>query len=114
MPSQELLKASQQLALDIVGGVKPWLRSLYRTDKLGSLSEARDTLKMARHQVKQTYKNMPQHHACLDVIEEGVIRGGYDGVLKVIFYVGPGSFEWCLNLFVGRSLVPLKSLFSTL
>ncbi|CAA2994164.1 peroxisomal fatty acid beta-oxidation multifunctional AIM1-like [Olea europaea subsp. europaea] len=82
VPSQELLKASQQLALDIVGGVKPWLRSLYRTDKLGSLSEARDTLKMARHQVKQTYKNMPQHHACLDVIEEGVIRGGYDGVLK--------------------------------
>ncbi|KAL2555203.1 Peroxisomal fatty acid beta-oxidation multifunctional protein AIM1 [Forsythia ovata] len=82
VPSHELLKASRKWALDIAGRGKPWIRSLHRTDKLGSLSEARDTLKMARQQAKLTSKDMPQHHACLDVIEEGLIHGGYNGVLK--------------------------------
>ena len=81
--SEELLRVSRQWALDIAERCKPWMRSLHMTDKLGSLSEAREILKVARQQAKQTAPNMPQHQACLDVIEEGVIHGGYSGVLKV-------------------------------
>ncbi|KAJ8768694.1 hypothetical protein K2173_023598 [Erythroxylum novogranatense] len=80
--SQDLLKVSRQWALDIADRHKPWIRSLHRTDKLGSLSEAREILKAARQQAKRTAPNLPQHHACLDVIEEGIAHGGYNGVLK--------------------------------
>lgn len=83
VPLEELLKVSKQWALDIAARRKPWIRSLHAMDKLGSLSEAHDIIKMARQQAKQTAKNMPQHLACLDVIEEGIIHGGYIGVLKV-------------------------------
>lgn len=83
VPSTELLKVARQWALDIAERRKPWMRSLHRTDKIGSLSEAREVLKSARQQVKQTARNMPQHLACLDVIEEGIVHGGYNGVLKV-------------------------------
>ncbi|KAG8367388.1 hypothetical protein BUALT_Bualt16G0066800 [Buddleja alternifolia] len=82
VPSEELLKVSRQWALDIAGRRKPWVRSLHRIDKLGSLSEVQDIIKTARLRAKQTAKNMPQHQTCLDVIEEGIIRGGYNGVLK--------------------------------
>lgn len=84
VPSQELLKVSRLWALDIAERRKPWLRSLHRTDKLGSLSEAREILKVARQQARKTAPNMPQHQACLDVIEDGIVHGGYSGVLKVI------------------------------
>ncbi|XP_012846457.1 PREDICTED: peroxisomal fatty acid beta-oxidation multifunctional protein AIM1-like isoform X4 [Erythranthe guttata] len=82
VPSEELLKVSRQWALDITVRRKPWIRSLHRTDKLGSLFEAFTVIKKAKQQVKLTAKNMPQHQACLDVIEEGVIYGGYHGILK--------------------------------
>ncbi|KAI3446989.1 hypothetical protein Pfo_003654 [Paulownia fortunei] len=82
VPSEELLKVSRLWALDIAGRRKPWIRSLHRTDKLGSLPEVHDIIKTARQQAKQTAKNMPQHQACLDVIEEGIIHGGYHGLLK--------------------------------
>lgn len=80
--SEELLSVSRQWATEIANRSKPWIRSLHRTDKIGSLSEAREVLKKARQQAKQTTPNMPQHLACLDVIEEGVVHGGYNGVLK--------------------------------
>lgn len=79
----DLLEVSRQWALDIADGRKPWLRTLHRTDKLGSLSEAHHILHTARQQAKQTARNMPQHQACLDCIEEGVVHGAYSGVLKV-------------------------------
>uniref|UniRef100_A0A2P2MG33 Uncharacterized protein n=1 Tax=Rhizophora mucronata TaxID=61149 RepID=A0A2P2MG33_RHIMU len=79
---QELLKVSRQWALDVADRRKPWLRSLHRTDKLGSLSEAREILKAARQQAKKVAPNMPQHQVCLDVIEAGITHGGYNGVLK--------------------------------
>ncbi|MCD7467164.1 Altered inheritance of mitochondria protein 1 [Datura stramonium] len=82
VPSTELLKVARQWALDIAERRKPWMRSLHRTDKIGSLSDALEVLKLARQQVKQTARNMPQHLACLDVIEEGIVHGGYNGVLK--------------------------------
>ncbi|XVF34858.1 hypothetical protein REPUB_Repub18cG0094700 [Reevesia pubescens] len=82
VPSEELLKVSRRWALDIAERRKPWVRSLHRTDKIGSLSEAREVLRIARQQAKKTATNLPQHQACLDVIEEGAVCGGYSGVLK--------------------------------
>ncbi|XVE54253.1 hypothetical protein DITRI_Ditri03aG0065400 [Diplodiscus trichospermus] len=84
VPSAELLAVSRRWALDIAERRKPWLRSLHRTDRIGSLSEAREVLRIARQQAKKTAPNLPQHQACLDVIEEGVVHGGYNGVLKEV------------------------------
>ncbi|XP_058114184.1 peroxisomal fatty acid beta-oxidation multifunctional protein [Magnolia sinica] len=80
--SEELLRVSRLWALDIAERRKPWISSLRRTDKLGSFSEAREVLKAARQRARQTAPNMPQHQVCLDVIEEGIVKGGYAGVLK--------------------------------
>ncbi|CAF2148072.1 BnaA01g07910D [Brassica napus] len=82
VPSGDLLSTSRKWALDIAEGRKPFLRSLHRTDKIGSLSEARAILKDTRQLAKKIAPNMPQHHACIDVIEEGIVHGGYSGVLK--------------------------------
>ncbi|KAJ4957858.1 hypothetical protein NE237_024969 [Protea cynaroides] len=84
VPSEELLAASRRWALDIVEMRKPWVSSLRRTDRLGSLSEAREVLKRARQQARQAAPNMPQHQRVLDVIEEGIVFGGYSGILKEI------------------------------
>ncbi|XP_027193273.1 peroxisomal fatty acid beta-oxidation multifunctional protein AIM1 isoform X2 [Cicer arietinum] len=80
--SEELLKVSRQWALEIADRRKPWVRSLHRTDKLGSLSEAREVLSTARQHVKKTAPHLPQQQACLDVIEHGIVHGGYSGVLR--------------------------------
>ncbi|KAL5729182.1 Altered inheritance of mitochondria protein 1 [Ranunculus cassubicifolius] len=80
--SGELLTVARRWALDIVERRKPWIKSLQRTDHIGSLAEAREILKVARQQARRTAPNMPQHQAVLDVIEEGVVFGGYSGVLK--------------------------------
>ncbi|TYI71684.1 hypothetical protein E1A91_D07G006300v1 [Gossypium mustelinum] len=81
-PSEELLKVSRKCALDIAERRKPWVKSLQRTDKIGSLSEAQEVLRFARHQAKRTAPNSSLHQACLDVIEEGILHGGYRGLLK--------------------------------
>jgi len=80
---EELIRVSRLWALEIAERRKPWISSLHRTDKLGSLAEAREILKAARIQAKKIAANMPQHQACLDSIEEGIVFGGYAGVLKV-------------------------------
>ncbi|CAF2244188.1 peroxisomal fatty acid beta-oxidation multifunctional protein AIM1 [Brassica rapa] len=82
VPPGDLLTTSRKWALDIACGRKPFLRSLHRTDKIGSLSEARAILMKARQLAKRIAPNMPQHHACIEVIEDGIIHGGYSGVLK--------------------------------
>ncbi|XP_022999434.1 peroxisomal fatty acid beta-oxidation multifunctional protein AIM1 [Cucurbita maxima] len=78
----ELMKVARKWALDIADRRKPWIRTLHRTDKIGSLAEARVALKSARELAKKIAPNTPQHLACIDVIEEGIIHGGYSGVLK--------------------------------
>ncbi|KAK4601928.1 hypothetical protein RGQ29_011148 [Quercus rubra] len=80
--SEELLKVSRQWALDIANMRKPWVRSLHRTDKIGSLSEARNLINIARQHARKTAPNMPQHQVCLDTIEVGIFQGGYSGVLQ--------------------------------
>uniref|UniRef100_A0A7N2N5N1 3-hydroxyacyl-CoA dehydrogenase n=1 Tax=Quercus lobata TaxID=97700 RepID=A0A7N2N5N1_QUELO len=80
--SEELLRVSWQWALDIANMHKPWVRSLHRTDKIGSLSEARNLINIARQQARNTAPNMPQHQVCLDMIKVGIVQGGYSGVLQ--------------------------------
>ncbi|KMZ63897.1 Peroxisomal fatty acid beta-oxidation multifunctional protein [Zostera marina] len=80
--SSELLRVSRLWALDIADKRKPWVSSLRRTDRIGSLSEARMIIKEARQLSKRIAPNMPQHNACLDVIEEGVLFGGYAGSIR--------------------------------
>ncbi|KAL0905830.1 hypothetical protein M5K25_024269 [Dendrobium thyrsiflorum] len=79
---KELLMVARQWALEIAERRKPRLRSLHRTDKLGSLSEAHQIVFEMRQQAKKTAPHMLQHQVCLDAIEEGIIFGGYAGVLK--------------------------------
>ncbi|MCL7035213.1 hypothetical protein MKW94_022848 [Papaver nudicaule] len=79
---EELLTVARHWALDIAERRKPWISSLLRTDKLGSLAEARQVIQVAREQATRTAPNMPQHQACLDAVEEGVVFGGYSGLLK--------------------------------
>ncbi|RZC90569.1 hypothetical protein C5167_029702 [Papaver somniferum] len=79
---EELLTVARRWALDIAERRKPWISSLQRTDKIGSLSESRKVIQAAREQAKRTAPNMPQHQACLDAVEEGIVFGGYSGVLK--------------------------------
>ncbi|GAB4839226.1 Altered inheritance of mitochondria protein 1 [Ancistrocladus abbreviatus] len=78
----ELLKVSRLWALEIAERHKPWLHSLHKSDKLGSLYEAQEILKISRQDAKRIARNMPQHLACLDVIETGIVHGGYEGLLK--------------------------------
>ena len=85
----ELIEMSRSWALEIANHRKPWTRSLARTDRLGSLSEARAVLSMARQQAKKVAVNLPQHQACLDVVEEGVLFGGHAGVVKVCISYPP-------------------------
>ena len=87
MSPKELLPVSRQWALELALHQKPWISSLRRTDRIGSLSEAREIIKAARQHANRIAPNMPQHKACLDAIEEGVISGGYAGVLKVFMKI---------------------------
>lgn len=82
VPPKDLLNVARSWALEIAEKRKPWIRSLHMTDKLGSFAEARQFLTKAKQQAEKTARNLPQHLACLEVIEEGIVRGGYAGVLK--------------------------------
>ncbi|XP_055820706.1 peroxisomal fatty acid beta-oxidation multifunctional protein AIM1-like isoform X3 [Solanum dulcamara] len=75
--SEELLTVARCWALDIVEGRQPNCNSLQQTDKLGPKDESLEILKSARQR-----HTVPHYRACLDVIEEGIVSGGYSGLLK--------------------------------
>ncbi|XP_020671877.2 peroxisomal fatty acid beta-oxidation multifunctional protein isoform X1 [Dendrobium catenatum] len=79
---ENLLIVSRQWALEIAERSKPWISSLKRTDKLTSLSEARKILHSSGKHAKKISPNMPQNQVCLDAIEEGIVFGGYAGLMK--------------------------------
>ncbi|KAI3839340.1 hypothetical protein MKW92_041913, partial [Papaver armeniacum] len=81
---EELLTVARRWALDIAERRKPWISSLQKTNKLGSLAESHKVIQAAREQAKRTAPNMRQHQACLDAVEEGIVFGGYSGVLKEV------------------------------
>ena len=82
-PSATILSAAKAWALDMAAGRRPWLKSLYRTDKLETLGEARAILKFARSQTEQAAPNLTHPLRCLDAIEYGITHGGYAGSVKV-------------------------------
>ncbi|KAL0391127.1 UNVERIFIED_CONTAM: Glyoxysomal fatty acid beta-oxidation multifunctional protein MFP-a [Sesamum calycinum] len=72
-PADKLLEVACQWALDIVERRRPWVISLYRTDKLESLAEARAILKSARLEAQRQNPNVVHPLVCIDVIEQGIV-----------------------------------------
>ncbi|XP_022722446.1 peroxisomal fatty acid beta-oxidation multifunctional protein MFP2-like [Durio zibethinus] len=73
--SHELLNTARRWALDILARRKPWVASLYKTDKIESLGEAREILNFARAQARKRAPNLKHPLVCIDVIEEGIVAG---------------------------------------
>ncbi|KAL5983702.1 hypothetical protein ACLOJK_017793 [Asimina triloba] len=84
VPPQELLKTACLWALDIAEYRRPWIISLYRSDKLEPLGVARKIFKSARAQAQKQAANLQHPLFCIDVIEEGVVSGSRAGLLKEI------------------------------
>ncbi|KAF2289158.1 hypothetical protein GH714_029166 [Hevea brasiliensis] len=80
----ELVNTARQWALDILECRKPWVASLYRTDKLDSLGEAREIFKFARAQARKQAPNLKHPLVCIDVVEEGVVSGPRAGLWKEV------------------------------
>lgn len=84
VPPNELVNTARQWALDIVDRRRPWVASLYKTDKIEPLGEAREILKFARAQTQKRAPNLTHPLVCIDVIEEGIISGPRAGLFKVL------------------------------
>ncbi|KAJ0954535.1 putative isomerase, Enoyl-CoA hydratase, 3-hydroxyacyl-CoA dehydrogenase [Helianthus annuus] len=78
----ELLENARQMALDICARNKPLVSSLYKTDKIEPLGEAREILKFARAQTRTQPPNLQHPQVCIDVIEEGIVSGPDAGLSK--------------------------------
>ncbi|XP_020254880.1 glyoxysomal fatty acid beta-oxidation multifunctional protein MFP-a-like isoform X1 [Asparagus officinalis] len=82
VPPDELVKAARSWALDIVEFRRPWIKSLYKTDKIEPLEEAREILNFARIQARKRAANLHHPLVCIDVIEEGIVSGPRAGLWK--------------------------------
>ncbi|KAG5559882.1 hypothetical protein RHGRI_003242 [Rhododendron griersonianum] len=78
----ELVNTARRWALDILEHRRPWVASLYRTDKIESLGEAREILKFARAQARKQAPNLEHPIVCIDVIEAGIVSGPRAGLWK--------------------------------
>ncbi|EHA8590170.1 hypothetical protein COCNU_scaffold015884G000010 [Cocos nucifera] len=78
----ELVKTARSWALDIVESRRPWIKSLYRTDKLEPLEMAREILNFARDQAQKQAAKLQHPLICIDVIEEGIVSGPLAGLWK--------------------------------
>ncbi|GKU85433.1 hypothetical protein SLEP1_g111 [Rubroshorea leprosula] len=78
----ELVKTARCWALDILARRKPWVASLYKTDKLESLGEAREILQFVRAQARKQAPNLKHPLVCIDVVEEGIVSGPRAGLWK--------------------------------
>ncbi|PWA73860.1 crotonase [Artemisia annua] len=61
VPPKHLLKVSRKWALDIAKKLKPWVRSIDRTNKIGSQSDAQQIINAER---QKFIENRPLHQAC--------------------------------------------------
>ncbi|CAO2821994.1 unnamed protein product [Amaranthus hypochondriacus] len=100
VPGNELLSTARRWALEILERRKPWVSSLYKTDKLESLGEAREILKFAREQARKQAPNLKHPLVCIDVIEEGIASGPRAGLWKEA-----DAFEELLRSDTCKSLV---------
>ncbi|KAI3804401.1 hypothetical protein L1987_25908 [Smallanthus sonchifolius] len=78
----ELVDIARQWALDILARRKPWVSSLYKTDKIEPLGEAREIFNFARAQARRQAPNMQHPQVCIDVIETGIVSGPRVGLMK--------------------------------
>ncbi|XP_041012143.1 glyoxysomal fatty acid beta-oxidation multifunctional protein MFP-a [Juglans microcarpa x Juglans regia] len=78
----ELINIARQWALDIFHRRRPWVASLYKTDKIEPLGEAREILKFARAQALKQAPNLKHPLVCIDAIEEGIVSGPRAGLWK--------------------------------
>ncbi|CAH1417562.1 unnamed protein product [Lactuca virosa] len=81
-PADELIRSASRWGLDISEARKPWIRSLYRTNRLEPLKEARLILNMARDEAQKQNPNVTHPLICIDVIEEGIVSGARIGLWK--------------------------------
>ncbi|KAI3422998.1 Na_H_Exchanger domain-containing protein [Psidium guajava] len=96
----ELVATARRWALDILEHRKPWIASLYKTDKLEPLGEAREIFKFARAQTKKQAPNLTHPLVCIDVVEEVVVSGPIAGLWKEL-----EAFEGLLKSDTCKSLV---------
>ncbi|KAI4345398.1 hypothetical protein L6164_012526 [Bauhinia variegata] len=96
----ELLNTARQWALDILERRRPWVASLYKTDKIEPLGEAREIFKFVRAQVQKRAPNLTHPLVCIDVIEHGVVSGPRAGLWKEA-----EAFEGLLHSDTCKSLV---------
>ncbi|KAL2236562.1 UNVERIFIED_CONTAM: Glyoxysomal fatty acid beta-oxidation multifunctional protein MFP-a [Sesamum indicum] len=82
-PADKLLELACQWALDIVECRRPWMISLYRTDKLETLAEARAILNSARLEVQRQNPNVVHPLVCIDVIGQGIVSGPRKALWKI-------------------------------
>jgi len=80
----DLVNTARQWALDIYECRRPWIKSLYKNDKLEPLGEAREILKFARAQAQKQAANLHHPLVCIDVVEEGIVAGPRAGLWKVL------------------------------
>ncbi|XP_007035631.2 PREDICTED: peroxisomal fatty acid beta-oxidation multifunctional protein MFP2 [Theobroma cacao] len=80
--SHELVNTARRWALAILERRKPWVASLYKTNKLEPLGEAREILNFARAQARKQAPNLKHPLVCIDVIEEGIVAGPRAGLWK--------------------------------
>ncbi|KAM7463093.1 hypothetical protein LguiA_031214 [Lonicera macranthoides] len=78
----ELVNTARRWALDILDRKRPWIASLYKTEKLEPLGEAREILNFARAQARKQAPNLQHPQVCIDVIEEGIVSGPRAGLWK--------------------------------
>ncbi|KAL8162839.1 hypothetical protein V2J09_014328 [Rumex salicifolius] len=100
VPRNELLDTARRWALDILEKRKPCVSSLYRSDRLESLGEAREIFKFVRAQARKQAPNLKHPLVCIDVIEEGVVSGPRSGLWKEA-----DAFEELLHSDTCKSLV---------
>ncbi|WJX90650.1 hypothetical protein P8452_72523 [Trifolium repens] len=78
----QLVNTARQWALDILDRRRPWIASLYKSDKIEPLGEAREILKFARAQARKQAPNLKHPLVCIDVIEAGIVSGPRAGLWK--------------------------------
>ncbi|KAH9765885.1 peroxisomal fatty acid beta-oxidation multifunctional protein MFP2 [Citrus sinensis] len=79
----QLVSIARQWALDILEHRRPWVATLYKTDKIEPLGEAREIFKFARAQARKQAPNLTHPIVCIDVVEAGVVSGPRAGLQKV-------------------------------
>ncbi|KAF5944693.1 hypothetical protein HYC85_018770 [Camellia sinensis] len=96
----ELINTARQWALDILEAKRPWVKSLYKTDKIEPHGEAREILKFTRTQARKQAPNLEHPIVCIDVVVEGIVSGPRAGLWKEV-----EAFQGLLHSDTCKSLI---------